>query len=142
MFEPKSESGDKKDHPFEPLKPADNTEVISYAYGLDASDPADKLPWTENAPSTVRLAADKKAGWDVEDDSKVNPTAMSNHRAEGRNVTYQDGHVKWKPGGKALDPDETDDEIGDPDAADYSDWWSDPPYYREGMEEKEEAASE
>jgi prepilin-type processing-associated H-X9-DG protein len=137
-FEPMSASGEKKDYPFEPLKPADNTEVISYAYGLDASD-ADKVTaWTENAPSTVRLLADKKAGWAIEDESKVNPTAKANHHADGRNVLYQDGHVKWKPGGKPLDPDETDDEIGKPDAPDYSAWWSDPPFYREGTEEEAE----
>ena len=139
-FEPKCASGDKEDNPFEPIKPADNTEVISYAYCLDGSDPARKTAWTEEASSTVRLSADKKAGCAIEDDSEVNPTAMANHKDDGRNTVYLDGHVKWKAGPGALDPDEDDDDIGDPDADEYSDWWSDPPYYREGMKEETPAS--
>jgi hypothetical protein len=58
------------------------------------------------------------------------------HRAEGRNVLYNDGSVKWQRGIKPLDPDEKSDAIGKPDAADYSAWWSDPPFYGEGMEDE------
>ena len=128
-FRPMSASGYKKDYPFEPLLPADNTEVISYAYGIDARDPARPAAWTEEAPSTTRLAADKKAG--------ISLTKRSNHKTDGRNVFYQDGHVKWKAGKNALDPDEAspsgegDDAVGNPGATDYTAWWSDPPYYGE-----------
>jgi prepilin-type processing-associated H-X9-DG protein len=128
-FEPKSASGDKRDYPFEPLLPANTKEAISYAYGLDARDPANPTAWTEEAPSTTRLLADKKAG--------VGLTERSNHKTDGRNVLYQDGHVQWKSGTAALDPDETNDEVGPPQAPDaqsapdYRAWWSDPPYYGE-----------
>lgn len=134
-FDPKCESGDKKDHPFEPLKPADTKEVISYAYGFDNTDSSHRTSWTETASSTVRLAADKKAGCGLSDES--------NHKKDGRNVLYNDGHVKWQPGPKALNPDEEDDDVGDPDDLNYVDWWSDPPFYAEGMEEeKGESSSE
>jgi hypothetical protein len=122
-FEPKCASGKKKDHPFEPLLPANNKEVISYAYGIDARDPANPTAWTEEAPSTTRLAADKKAG--------VGLTERSNHKTDGRNVLYQDGHGQWNPGKNALDSDETNDVVGKPNAADYRAWWSDPPCYGE-----------
>ena len=122
-FDPKCASGDKKEHPFEPLLPADNTEVISYAYGIDARDPARPTAWTEEAPATTRLAADKKAG--------VGLTKRSNHKTDGRNVLYQDGHVKWNAGTQAVDPDEDDDEVGTPGADNYTAWWSDPPFYGE-----------
>jgi prepilin-type processing-associated H-X9-DG protein len=131
-FEPKSESGDKADYPFEPFKPADNKEVISYAYGYDSTGKITTAR-TDNARSTVRLLADKKAG--------IEATADSNHKDDGRNLLYQDGHVMWKAGADAVDPDEEDDDVGKPDAKDYADWWSDPPWYGESMEEEEEGAT-
>jgi prepilin-type processing-associated H-X9-DG protein len=131
-FDPKSESGDKVNYPFEPFKPADNKEVFSYAYGYDSTGKINTA-WTKNARSTVRVLADKKAG--------IEATADSNHKDEGRNVLYQDGHVKWKAGSEAVDPDEEDDDVGKPDAKDYADWWSDPPFFGEGMEEEKEEPS-
>ncbi len=125
---------DKK--PLDPFKPADNTEVISYAYGYDASGDA-PTAWTENAKATVRLLADKKAGIEIKDDL----VKLANHKDKGRNVLYQDCHVSWRPDGAALDPDADDDTIGKPDADDYAKWWSDPPWYGEGMAD-EEAAEE
>ena len=65
MFDPKCASGDKIDHPFEPLLPANNREVISYAYCFDARDPGNPKAWTEEAPGALRLMADKKAGYPV-----------------------------------------------------------------------------
>ncbi len=139
QFKPKSASGDKASYPFEPLSPASTEEVISYAYSYDARQQT-KTAWTDHAPATIRLLADKKAAYDIEDDGPNSPT-QANHKAAGRNVAYQDGHVKWKAGAKALDPDEEDDDVGKPDAKNYADWWSDPPWYGEGMEEKEEGAT-
>jgi len=122
-FVPQSASGDKVAFPLEPLVSSSSREVISYAYGIDARDPAQRTGWTENALSTVRLLADKKAGaW---------LTSHSNHKRDGRTVGYHDGHAKWKAGDNPLDPDEDDDTIGPPTAPDYNDWWSDPPYWGE-----------
>jgi prepilin-type processing-associated H-X9-DG protein len=109
--------------PLEPFAYTDSSEAISYAYSVDARDPAVPRPWTVHAPSTVRLIADKKAG--------VALTKRSAHKLKGRNVAYHDGHVKWKAGPDALDPDQDDDAVGKPGAPDYRDWWSDPPYYGE-----------
>jgi len=129
MFDPKCASGDKKNYPLEPLSRRDGREVISYAYCLDARDPHNPKPWTEEAPATVRLMADKKAGYPV--GHAENPAAKANHRDDGRNILYHDWHVRWEPGMRALDPNEMDDEVGAPDAADYHAWWSDPPFYGE-----------
>jgi prepilin-type processing-associated H-X9-DG protein len=122
-FEPMSASGKKKDYPFEPLRDRAK-ERISYAYGQDYTMPT-PAPWTENAASTVRLLADKQAGPRITEDNRRN----MNHRDDGRNALYQDGHVQWKSGRDSLDPDETDFEIGRQNATDYEDWWSDPPFY-------------
>ena len=118
--------GWKESKPFASFRQSD---VISYAYGKDSRNPGRPIAWTENARSTIRLLADKKAG--------IGLTKRSNHKLDGRNVLYHDGHVRWKPGPRALDPDEAlssdedDDAIGAPGAADYCAWWSDPPYYGE-----------
>ena len=140
MFEPKSASGKKKDYPFEPFSPASTKEVISYAYSYDGRDKT-KIAWTEDAPATVRLLADKKAGSEIKAKG-VNPPSKANHGGDGRNVLYHDCHVKWKGGTKALDPDETRDEIGKANAASYAGWWSDPPFYAEGMQEEAEEVEE
>jgi prepilin-type processing-associated H-X9-DG protein len=121
--------GCKMDHPLEPLCCAGSREVISCAYCFDAGDPQKPTAWTENAHSSVRILADKKAGTVI--GSAGNPTKMANHKDDGRNVLYQDGHVKWRPGAGALDPDEDDAAFGDPAATDYKAWWSDPPYHGE-----------
>jgi prepilin-type processing-associated H-X9-DG protein len=125
-FMPRCASGLKKDYPFEPLAPADTDEVISYSYCFD-SRLSPIGPWTEEAPYTVRLLADKKAGPQITDDNKNE----MNHKGEGRNVLYQDGHVKWTSGRDGLDPDETRADIGEPHQTSYDDWWSDPPFYGE-----------
>jgi prepilin-type processing-associated H-X9-DG protein len=120
QFDPMASSGSKYDYPLEPFASTSTKEVISYSYGIDART-GTPTAWTEDAPSTVRLLADKKA--DILADER------SNHKDDGRNVLYQDGHVGWRPGPAALDPGEDDETIGDPNATDYRRWWSDPPYY-------------
>ncbi len=118
----------------EPIKSSGSRAVISYSYGLNAGGGVLEgkeyacLPWTGNAESTVRILADKKAGRKM--------TGQSSHyilrgRPQGRNVLYRDGLVRWRAVTGPLDPNEEDDEIGAPDARDYTDWWSDPPYYGE-----------
>ncbi len=114
----------------EPLESSNTYEVISYSYCFNAAGGTlggkrySYLPWTENARSTVRLLADKKAG--------VALTDKSNHKRDGRNVLYNDGHVKWKAGEAALNPIAAGwDETEEPDMGDPRAWWSDPPYYGE-----------
>jgi prepilin-type processing-associated H-X9-DG protein len=131
-FEPKCRSGAKEDYPLEPFKPANNKEVISYAYGYDSSGDT-PTAWTEEARATLRLLADKKAGIEITDDIRK----LSAHRDHGRNIVYHDGHVKWAADAGAVDPDPDDDAVGAPDAGDYTNWWSDPPWYGEGMEDEE-----
>lgn len=116
------------------FEPGDNTRVISYAYCFDARGEK-PTAWTDSkAPATtVALLADKKAGITIEGDD----LERANHGGEGRNVLYLDTHVEWGRGADALDPDAVDDDIGDPDAHDYADWWSDPPWYGEGMEDED-----
>jgi len=128
-FEPMCDAGPKEDYPFEPLRDSPK-ERTSYGYCFDARNPANPTSWRQNAKSTVRLLADKKAGLGLSE--------RSNHKGEGRHVLYpaghvkwEDGHVKWKSGKMALDPEPEDDQIGAPDAKDYTAWWSDPPYYGE-----------
>jgi len=132
-FEPKAPGGEKlQDYPLTSLASADNKEVISYAYGVDFSNDKEPTGWTEDARSMVRLLADKKAGAAI----KKEDLKRANHKGKGRNVLYNDGHAKWAEGADALDPDPDDDVVGKPNAKDYAGWWSDPPYYREGMKEE------
>jgi len=111
-----------------PLDPFAADLTISYGYCFDARESTPRA-WTDQAPATVRLAADKTAG--------VGLTERSNHGLDGRNVLYQDGHVDWERGVGALDPRMDDDAIGAPGAWDYRRWWSDPPYSQERREVKE-----
>ena len=122
QFEAMSPSGRKDDFPLEPFAPASTKEVISYSYCIDARTDT-PTAWSEDALSTVRLLADKKAG--------VRADERSNHKDDGRNVLYHDGHVKWKAGANPVDPDEDDGVIGLPGSGSYRQWWSDPPYYGE-----------
>ncbi len=117
-----------------PLEPFPADRLISYSYSIDARG-TPVTAWTENAPATLRLAADKKAGTPV--GSQGNPAKLANHKGKGRNVLYQDGHVEWEAGGDALDPDEDHDAVGVPDADAYRRWWSDPPYHGEPSKEQE-----
>ena len=119
----------------------DPSQVISYAYCFDARNEA-RTSWKSNAPNTLRLSADKKAGITIEADD----LDKASHNAEGRNVLYLDTSVKWQAGLEALDPDEDDNDIGKPGTKNFSDWWSDPPWYDEdddsgkAAEEKRELA--
>ena len=127
-FEPKTSGGkDKKDYPFEAYEPSGTAEYISYGYcfNMDAKD-----VWTESATSTIRILADKQAGWQVTDEaSGNNPASLANHKDDGRNVLYHDWHVRWQPGEDGLHPDGTEDKDLAGDYANYQNWWSDPPFY-------------
>ena len=115
-----------------PFAPATTTQVISYSYCYNGGG-AVNTPWSSDAPATTRLLADKKAGIEVTGPA-VKKVA---HEAQGRSVLYNDGHVEWERGIEALDPDPENPETGKPgalgaqSAPDYSDWWSDPPFYAE-----------
>jgi prepilin-type processing-associated H-X9-DG protein len=84
---------------------------VSYAHSYDGSS-GKNLPWTEAAPSTTRVLADRHASRSL--------TRHSNHKTDGRNVAFADGHVKWVFGsGKLLtDPDNPDPKISN------KCWWS------------------
>jgi prepilin-type processing-associated H-X9-DG protein len=86
---------------------------VSYAYSYNGSG-GDKV-WTEAAPSTTRILADRHASKEL--------TKESNHKEDGRNVAYQDGHVKWVSGREKLytDPDNPDTKINT------QCWWSERP---------------
>jgi prepilin-type processing-associated H-X9-DG protein len=84
---------------------------MSYAYSYDGSS-GKNLPWTEAAPSTTRILADRHASKRL--------TRHSNHKMDGRNVAFADGHVKWVSGTRKLltDPDNPDPKVND------KCWWS------------------
>ena len=127
---PLTGTGNKKeDNPLCSLASAGNKEVISYSYGVDATVVATLVPWTEGAKSTVRLMSDKKAGKQV---LTATDAKDMNHKDDGRNVLYNDGHVKWKAGVEnGLDPDEDDNAVGPnyPTQKQWPGFWSDPVYY-------------
>ncbi len=121
------DEGEIEKEPLDPFgdPPVTNDKGTSYSYCFNYND-NDPIPWTEITKATVRIGADKKAG------PKGGPTndevIKFNHKRDGRNVLYQDGHVAWKAGTKkGLDPDEDDDEVGDPDYEAFRVYWSDPP---------------
>ena len=123
--------------PDTPGQPFADTDLISFSYGIDARDPAHPTSWTENAPSTTLLLADKKAGIPLPSGSEARRIS---HWGNGRKVLRNDGSYKWMPGLKgAVDPDPYDDEIGAPDATDYRPWWSDPLYWFEWQNIRKEA---
>jgi len=84
---------------------------VSYAYGYDGCE-GKKRPWTEAAPTETRVLADRHASQPLNE--------ASNHRLDGRNVAFHDGHVKWISGkGKLLtNPDHPDPKISS------QSWWS------------------
>jgi prepilin-type processing-associated H-X9-DG protein len=94
-------------------KPFRSTEATqcSYAYSYDGTGAFNKA-WTEAAPSTTRILADRKATVDLD--------FTSNHWMEGRNVARADGHVRWVSGKTKLktDPDNPDTKINT------QSWWS------------------
>jgi hypothetical protein len=108
---------------------------LSYAYGHNKGK-----PWTEKAPSSTRIAADKYATEDYSDgDNRKRP---SNH-ADGRNFARFDGSAAWDNSRNLLEADpECDIKVGmsiddtqykalkdsDPEHDQTGeDWWSDPP---------------
>jgi prepilin-type processing-associated H-X9-DG protein len=62
-------------------------EIISYSYGRKYSDETGVQPLDLNSAPDRRVIADKVHG-------KLDPI-RGNHRGEGRNVGYIDGHVEW-----------------------------------------------
>lgn len=87
---------------------------VSYAYGYNGEGGKNRA-WTEAAPSVTRVLADRPAGRGL--------TRDSNHKMDGRNVAYADGHVRWISGKKKLltNPDHPDRKISD------KSWWSERP---------------
>ena len=85
--------------------------MCSYAYSYDGTGSGQKA-WTEAAPSTTRILADMHSTKDL--------TSESNHKMDGRNVAFQDGHVRWVSGKAKLltDPDNSDSKINT------QSWWS------------------
>jgi len=61
--------------------------AMSYAYGYDGTSGGSNKGWTEAAPSETRVLADRHATKALE--------ASSNHKMDGRNAAFADGHVKW-----------------------------------------------
>jgi prepilin-type processing-associated H-X9-DG protein len=92
--------------------PPEEAKHLSYAYGLNKN--AKNKAWTQSAPRTTRVLADRPA---------VRPlTKRSNHKTDGRNVAFADGHVKWVSGGASLD---SDPDNPDPNAHGTGPaWWS------------------
>jgi prepilin-type processing-associated H-X9-DG protein len=116
-----------------PIPGGNSRVVISYSYSYNATGKSQDAgiaprPWLAALSSSIRVLADKKAGQPM--DRRHGHMAVKG-KPQGRNVAYSDGHVGWKPGAGPLDPDEGDNEVGAPDALDYTAWWSDPPYYGE-----------
>lgn len=116
------------------LIPGGNSRVvISYSYSYNAMGKSQGAriaprPWLGALSSSIRVLADKKAGQPM--DRRHGHMAVRS-KPQGRNAAYSDGHAGWKPGAGPLDPDEGNNEVGAPDAPDYTAWWSDPPYYGE-----------
>jgi len=112
---------------------------VSYAMGMNAVARGTSGigkgtvgPWTESAPSSARLVADKFANYPTDDTSHKN-----NHMEDGRNTVAMDGSSKWDGNKEEFEADpETDlgdDENGDTDQKKGGDgsfasewWWSDP----------------
>jgi prepilin-type processing-associated H-X9-DG protein len=103
---PKRPTHDFDNQPFRAAEAAQ----CSYAYSYNGS--VMSIAWTDAAPSTTRILADRYAG------RELNSTA--NHWMEGRNVARADGHVKWVAGKMKLytDPDNPDSKIST------QSWWS------------------
>jgi hypothetical protein len=101
-------------------RPITPTQQVSQERGPRTDTPA---PWTETAPSTVRLIGERKA---------KEPSGQGD---EPRHVIYPKGYVKWHDGGvkwrgdeDVQDPDETDGMTDPRGKAECRTWWSDPPY--------------
>jgi hypothetical protein len=103
-------------------------QLISYGYCYDSRENPPRS-WTESAPlsSVTLVLADKKAGTTIRDED----VELANHKGKGRNAVSLASAARWVEGPDPLDPNEVIDAIGKPGAADYSAWWSDPPFYGE-----------
>jgi len=87
---PKNRAGGPHDgKPFLPRE----AKHVGYAYGLNKN--AKNKAWTEDAPSDTRVLGDRPATRSL--------TRRSNHKMDGRNVAYADGHVRWISGTAPLD---------------------------------------
>ncbi|NQT82980.1 type II secretion system protein [bacterium] len=114
---PKRET-DEYDH--KPFRAAEAKQV-SYAYGYNGyaygynGEGGKNLPWTESAPTETRVLADRPAGKEL--------TKRSNHKMDGRNFAFADGHVMWISGKQKLltNPDHPDSKITT------QSWWSERP---------------
>jgi len=93
----------------EPFRPAEARQT-SYAYSYNGT--STNVAWTEACPSTTRMIADRKATTVLD--------STCNHKMDGRNCAFADGHVKWVSGRKKL---ETDPDNSDPKINTQS-WWS------------------
>jgi prepilin-type processing-associated H-X9-DG protein len=91
-------------------KPFKDRDLLSYAYSYNGL--TGNKAWTEAAPSTTRILTDRHALQAL--------TTGDNHKLDGRNVAFQDGHVKWVSGKEKLytDPDNPDTKVN----TQY--WWS------------------
>jgi type II secretory pathway pseudopilin PulG len=98
-----------------PNKPFTDSEAkqVSYAYSYNGA--GRNMPWTQAAPSTTRILADRHASIDL--------SSLSNHKLDGRNVAFQAGYVRWVSGKGKLytDPDNPDTKINT------QCWWSERP---------------
>jgi prepilin-type processing-associated H-X9-DG protein len=83
---------------------------VSYAYSYNGSGV--NVAWTEAVPSTTRILGDRYCSKDLE--------STANHKMDGRNAAYADGHVRWISGKRRLltDPDNPDPKIQ------IQSWWS------------------
>ncbi len=104
---PKTRKTDQYDN--KPFQKSEAQEV-SYAYSYNGS--TKNVAWTEAAPSTTRILADRYSTKDLD--------SNANHKMDGRNAAFADGHVKWVSGKKKFltDPDNPDPKVNS------ASWWS------------------
>ena len=93
---------------------ANEAKQVSYAYGYNGEGGKNRA-WTEAAPSATRVLADRHATRGL--------TRTSNHKMDGRNAAYADGHVRWVSGKRKLltNPDHPDPKVRT------QSWWSERP---------------
>jgi prepilin-type processing-associated H-X9-DG protein len=113
-----AESGDhmphdrwNDEHDNKPFLP-EEARHLSYAYGLNKN--AKNKAWTDNAPASTRVLADRPATSSL--------TNRSNHKRRGRNVAFADGRVKWLGSTAPLDSDPENPDPGKHGIG--PDWWS------------------
>jgi len=105
-----NQRGDEVFHAHKPFLD-EEADQVSYAYSYNGAA-GRNLVWTEAAPSTTIILADRHANREL--------TSRSNHKREGRNVAFQDGHAEWISGSERL---LTDPENPDPNIRTQC-WWS------------------